>query len=101
MGKRFMDALVTVQARTTSLNGQKRVCQNLYDLYMKTMRAGHEVSPEVEAEARKCNMRHYKRFRHLISKGKKINVAKVAVASEMVRDMWAIGLMVYNENLLT
>lgn len=67
----------------------------------KTMRAGHEVSPEVEAEARKCNMRHYKRFRHLIAKGKKINVAKLAVASEMVRDMWAIGLMVHNENLLT
>ncbi len=96
-----MDVLITVQARTTSLNGQKRVCQNLCDLYMKTMRTGHEVSPEVDAEARKCNMRHYKRFRHLISKGKKINVAKVAVASEMVRDMWAIGLKVYNENLLT
>ncbi|HHT24200.1 MAG TPA: IS110 family transposase [Clostridiaceae bacterium] len=63
----------------------------------KILRSGHEISAEVEEEARKCNIRHYKRFRHLISKGKKINVAKVAVASEMVRDMWAIGLIVHRE----
>lgn len=63
----------------------------------KTIRSGREVSPVVEAEAQKCNIRHYKRFRHFISKGKKINVAKVAVASEMVRDMWAIGLIVHKE----
>jgi len=62
----------------------------------KPLRSGHEVSTEVEAEAR-SNIRHYKRFKHLISKGKKVNVAKVAVASEAVRDMWAIGLIVHKE----
>lgn len=61
------------------------------------MKAGHKVSSAVEAEARKCNIRHYTRFRHLLANGKKVNVAKVAVASEFVRNMWAIGLIVNEE----
>lgn len=63
----------------------------------KHLRKGHEVSAAVELEARKCNRRNRERYRDLVARKKGANVAKTAVASEMVRDMWAIGLIVRGE----
>ena len=63
----------------------------------KWARKGHEVSAAVEAEAVKCNARNRRRYHDLVKAGKKANVAKVAVASEVVREMWAIGLIVKRE----
>ena len=57
-------------------------------------------SARIEAEALKCNIRNIERFRHLIGRGKSINVAKVAVAKELVRDMWVIGCMVQEEQAM-
>jgi transposase len=54
-------------------------------------------SAAVESEALKCNIRNAKRYSHLRSHGKLPNIAKVAVASLLVRDMWYIGLMVKGE----
>jgi len=48
----------------------------------------------IEAEALKCNIRNAERYRALVARGKGANVAKVAVASELARQMWAIGRMV-------
>lgn len=63
----------------------------------KPLKKNQRVSPEVEAEARKCNARLRSRFRHLVKQGKNPNVARVAVASECVSDMWFIGRMVQRE----
>ena len=63
----------------------------------KQLKRGQTVSQQVEAEACKCNARNRTRYRDLLSKGKHPNVAKVAVASEAVRDMWIIGRMVQRE----
>jgi len=64
---------------------------------VKKLRKGQVVSPQVEAEARKCNARNRARYEHLTASGKHANVAKIAVASELVRDMWIIGRMVQRE----
>ncbi|MBQ3301559.1 MAG: IS110 family transposase [Eggerthellaceae bacterium] len=58
---------------------------------------GHGVSPAVEAEALKCNVRLVERYGRPVANGKPPVVARTAVASEMVRDMWAIGLIVRRE----
>ena len=58
---------------------------------------GCRVSAAVEAEADACNRRNVGRYADLTAAGKRANVAKVAVASELVRQMWAIGLMVRRE----
>lgn len=58
---------------------------------------GHEVSAAVEAEALKCNDRICERYAALVGNGKAANVARVAVTSELVRDMWAIGMIVRRE----
>ena len=63
----------------------------------KWVRKGHEVSAAVEAEAVKCNARNRRRYRDLVKAGKKANVAKVAVASEVVREMWVLGRIVQRE----
>ena len=63
----------------------------------KKLRKGQIVSPQVEAEARKCNARNRARYDHLVASGKHANIAKTAVASELVRDMWIIGRMVQRE----
>jgi transposase len=55
------------------------------------------ASRAVEAEALKCNIRNVERYSYLKSRGKSANVAKAAVASELVRDMWVIGRMVKEE----
>lgn len=65
----------------------------------KWKRKGREVSNAIEAEAVKCNARNHKRYRDLIRKGKKANVAKVAVASELVQQMWVLGRMVDAERV--
>lgn len=63
----------------------------------KRGRKGREVSAAVEAEAAKCNDRSRRRYRGLVGAGKKANAAKTAVASELVRQMWAVGLVVARE----
>lgn len=57
----------------------------------KPARPGHEASAAVEAEAAKCNERNLRRYRALVGAGKRPNVAKTAVASELVRQMWVLG----------
>ena len=63
----------------------------------KPLRKGQTASPQVEAEAWKCNERNKARYKALVANGKHPNCAKVAVASELVRDMWIIGRMVQRE----
>lgn len=63
----------------------------------KSRRRGADVSPAVELEARKCNARNRARYSDLAAKGKNANVVKMAVASELARDMWVIGRMVQRE----
>ena len=58
---------------------------------------GHGASAAVEAEAVRCNERNQRRFGDLVARGKGANVAKVAVASEVVSEMWALGRMVDRE----
>ncbi|WP_283170428.1 IS110 family transposase [Curtanaerobium respiraculi] len=60
-------------------------------------RRGHEVSAAVEAEALRCNVRIAERYKHLVARGKPANAAKTAAASELVRDMWAMGMIVRAE----
>ena len=63
----------------------------------KRLARGCEVSAAVEAEARLCNARNVDRYRSLVKAGKRPNVAKVAVASELVRQMWVLGSIVRGE----
>ena len=63
----------------------------------KWPRKGHEVSTAIETEANKCNARNRRRYHDLVAAGKKANVAKVAVAKEVVREMWVLGRMVDRE----
>lgn len=58
---------------------------------------GHAVSAAVEAEALKCNARNQKRYADLVGRGKRPVVARVAVASELVSQMWVLGRMVDHE----
>lgn len=61
----------------------------------KRLDEGQEVSEAVERMAAKGNARLLKRYRHLADEmGKHPNKAKVAVVSELVRWIWAIGLEV-------
>ncbi len=41
--------------------------------------------------------RNRRRYHDLVKAGKKANVAKVAVASEVVREMWVLGRIVQRE----
>ena len=63
----------------------------------KALPKGCRVSAAVEAEAIRCNQRNARRYRDLVEAGKKANVAKIAVAKELVREMWVLGLMVQRE----
>ncbi|MBR3385316.1 MAG: IS110 family transposase, partial [Atopobiaceae bacterium] len=63
----------------------------------KWLPKGCEVSAAVEAEACLCNSRNVDRYKSLVRRGKRPNVAKVAVASELVRQMWAVGNIVRGE----
>lgn len=68
-----------------------------YNKQLKWLPKGCAVSNAVEAEAIKCNNRNIDRYRQLVAAGKKPNVAKTAVAKELVREMWVLGLMVQEE----
>ena len=68
-----------------------------YNKAQKHMSKGCEAGAAVEAEACLCNSRNVDRYRSLVKRGKRPNVAKVAVASELVRQMWAIGNVVRGE----
>ena len=68
-----------------------------YNKSQKRLPRGCEVSAAVEAEACLCNARNVDRYRALVRAGKKPNVAKVAVASELVRQMWVLGSIVRGE----
>lgn len=63
----------------------------------KWLPKGCEAGAAVEAEACLCNSRNVDRYRSLTKAGKRPNVSKVAVASELVRQMWAIGNIVRSE----
>lgn len=64
----------------------------------KRLDEGQGVSEAVERMAAKGNARLLKRYNHLTGEmGKHPNKAKVAVVSELVRWVWAIGLEVQSE----
>ena len=64
---------------------------------VKGMRDG-SVSPAVEAMAHKANERMLGRYRRLVNESdKSIDEAKVAIASEMARWIWAVGCQVERE----
>jgi len=64
----------------------------------KVLTKGKEMSSvRIEAEALKCNIRNVDRYKHLIDRGKLPNIARVAVASELVQEIWVIGCMVAEE----
>lgn len=56
---------------------------------------GHDVPPDVVSHCRKATRRMQERYQHL-TKDLKLdaNKAKVAIASELVRWVWAVGCMV-------
>jgi len=54
----------------------------------------------VEVEACLCNACNVDRHESLTRRGKRPNVAKVAVASELVRQMWVLGSIVRGETRL-
>jgi transposase len=65
---------------------------------MGKIKADCPVSERVIAECNKCNHRLHERYHHLLKDlKKKPNVAKVAVANEMIRWVWAIGCLVQQE----
>lgn len=64
----------------------------------KAVPRGAEVSSAAQDAAARANARLYGRYEHLVGEGKKgHNKAKVAVVSELVRWIWAIGLQVRSE----
>jgi len=68
-----------------------------HDKAQKHLAKGCEAGAAVEAEACLCNSRNVDRYKSLARRGKRPNVSKVAVASELVRQMWAIGNIVRGE----
>lgn len=59
---------------------------------------GRFASPEVEAMAERANVRLRERYLHLIEESKlPVNKAKVAIASEQARWIWAVGCQVERE----
>ena len=63
----------------------------------KKLRKGQEVSGPVRRLCRQCDMRMAERHERMSKEGKQANVIKVALANEMVRWVWAIGLAVERE----
>ena len=73
-------------------------CLSRVTAYAKKPAKGCEVSREVAAHCRKANKRLKERYDHLVGAQKiGTNKAKVAVASEAIRWVWAVGLMVQQE----
>ena len=63
----------------------------------KKLRRGQEVSGPVRRLCRQCDARMAERYERMSKEGKQANVIKVALANEMVRWVWAIGLAVEQE----
>lgn len=63
----------------------------------KALRKGQAVSGPVRRLCRQCDARMSERFERMAADGKQANVIKVALANEMVRWVWAIGLAVEGE----
>jgi transposase len=64
------------------------------------LKAGRVVSEEVISICNQCNKRLIDRHRHLSEVQKKTaNVAKIAIASEMIRWIWVVGSIVQQEQL--
>ncbi|MBQ9044054.1 MAG: IS110 family transposase [Eggerthellaceae bacterium] len=63
----------------------------------KALRDGQEVSGRVRRLCRRCDARMAERHERMSKEGKQPNVIKVALANEMVRWVWAIGLAVAEE----
>jgi transposase len=75
-------------------------CSNLWQRKYAPagLKDGQEVPAHIIAECNKCNRRLIDRHAHLTGAMKKTaNVAKVAVANEMIRWVWAIGCMVQED----
>ena len=68
-----------------------------HDKAQKWLPKGCEAGAAVEAEACLRDSRNVDRYRALTKAGKRPNVAKVAVASELVRQMWVLGSIVRGE----
>lgn len=65
---------------------------------MKKLRTGQSVSPEVQAVCCRATKRLNDRFAYLTKERRmRPNKAKVAVANEAIRWIWAIGCMVQDE----
>lgn len=64
---------------------------------VKPLPEGCVVSEAVESEARKRDARHAAKYRHLVEAKKGANLAKTAVAAELVRAMWVLGSMARRE----
>lgn len=63
----------------------------------KKLRKGQEVSGPVRRLCRQCDARMAERYERMSKEGKQPNAIKVALANEMVRWVWAIGLAVAGE----
>ena len=63
----------------------------------KKLRKGQEVSGAVRRLCRQCDARMAERYERMSKEGKQANVIKVALANEMVRWVWSIGLAVERE----
>lgn len=63
----------------------------------KPLKEDQEVSGDVLAECYKANERLYKRYDRLAKNRKHINTIKVALANELIRWVWHIGLLVEEE----
>lgn len=63
----------------------------------KALRRDNEVSDAIRIHANKGSRRLVKKIKRLKERGKESNIIKVACASEMIRWVWAIGLMVQQE----
>jgi len=63
----------------------------------KMLPGDFEVSDAVRAHAKKGSRRLASRIRHLKKRNKETNVIKTAAAGELIRWIWAIGLMIQEE----
>lgn len=63
----------------------------------KKLRKGQEASGSVRRLCRQCDARMAERYERRSKEGKRPNVIKVALANEMARWTWVIGLAVAGE----
>lgn len=63
----------------------------------KTLPKGCVGSNAIEIEAGRCNQRNVSRYKALVKSWKESYVVKIAVAKELVRQMWILGCMVYKK----